>query len=305
MASYTNTWNSRQDLFRTMPLRSFLVFCLAVGCTFAAIRVVNDLFDLEHSDSKHLLAKVLTTFSFAVLWVLFVHRRMPKVVLAFLAAAQILWLLASARLFPPVEHVLTPQDWKTHVANPRLSADRPYFVQLRMVRHVSLNGGKRYFAAHTGIELASRIQRQLVPPIALTTENLEIYGLSIPSGTVGGDLIDAIEENGVVCACVADVAGHGVAAGVFDEYGENRHANAFHHKPTRHQRIFGSPEAGHAAQLLRCGSCADIPLPVGRTAPSPGVSSKISRSQCFQVANTKPLKSISNPAISSPSSPTG
>jgi hypothetical protein len=78
MASYTNTWNSRQDLFRTMPLRSFLVFCLAVGCTFAAIRVVNDLFDLEHSDSKHLLAKVLTTFSFAVLWVCSFIGECPK-----------------------------------------------------------------------------------------------------------------------------------------------------------------------------------------------------------------------------------
>jgi serine phosphatase RsbU (regulator of sigma subunit) len=74
--------------------------------------------------------------------------------------------------------------------------------------------GKRYFAAHTEIELASRIQQKLVPPVELSTKNLEIYGVSIPSGTVGGDLIDAVEAKGVVCDCVADVAGHGVAAGV-------------------------------------------------------------------------------------------
>src|SRR4051794_12099127 len=104
MASYAKNWNSRQELFRTMPTRSFLVFCLAVACTFAAIGVVNDLFDLEHSDGKHLLAKVVTTSSFAVLWIVFIHRRMSKVVLAALAGAQILWLVISARLFPSVEH---------------------------------------------------------------------------------------------------------------------------------------------------------------------------------------------------------
>ncbi len=214
MASYTNNWNSRQELFRTMPLRSFLVFCLAVACTFAAIGIVNDLFDLEHSDGKRLLAKALTTSSFAVLWVLFIHRRTPKVVLGALAALQILWLIASPRLFPPVEHVLTPEDWKTHVALHGFLLIVFILFSYGWFGTFFQMEGKRYFAAHTEIELASRIQRQLVPPIALNTENLEIHGLSIPSGTVGGDLIDAVEENGAVCACVADVAGHGVAAGV-------------------------------------------------------------------------------------------
>jgi len=74
--------------------------------------------------------------------------------------------------------------------------------------------GKRYFAAHTEIELATQIQQRLVPPIQMKTGNVEAYGVSIPSGTVGGDLIDVVEADGFVCAYVADVAGHGVAAGV-------------------------------------------------------------------------------------------
>jgi serine phosphatase RsbU (regulator of sigma subunit) len=74
--------------------------------------------------------------------------------------------------------------------------------------------GKRYFAAHTEIELASRIQEQLVPPVNDTVDGVEIYGISIPSGTVGGDLLDLVKADGLTCAYVADVAGHGVAAGV-------------------------------------------------------------------------------------------
>lgn len=214
MASHTNYWGSRQELFRNMPLRSFLVFCLAVAFTFAAIGVVTDLFDLEHSDSKRLFAKALTISSFAVLGVLFTHRRLPKVVWGALAAAQVLWLIASARLFPSIERTLTPEAWKTQVAL------RGFLLIVLILFSYGWFGlffqmeGKRYFAAHTEMELASRIQRQLVPSIALNTEDLEIYGLSIPSGTVGGDLIDAIDVEGTVCACVADVAGHGVAAGV-------------------------------------------------------------------------------------------
>jgi serine phosphatase RsbU (regulator of sigma subunit) len=213
MANPRKSSNARQEIFRTMPLRSFLTFCLAVACTFAAIGVVNDLFDLERSDTKHLFSKIVTISGFAVLCVLFAHRRMPKVLWA-LAIAQVLWLIASPRLLPSVQRVLTAQEWRTNVA---------FHGVLILVLILFSYGwfgtffqmeGKRYFAAHTEIELASRIQRQLVPPVELSTENLEIYGVSVPSGSVGGDLIDVVETNGTMCACVADVAGHGVAAGV-------------------------------------------------------------------------------------------
>ena len=42
----------------------------------------------------------------------------------------------------------------------------------------------------------------------------EIYGASVPSGEVGGDLVDLLEQNGEWTAYVADVSGHGVSAGV-------------------------------------------------------------------------------------------
>ena len=196
-----------------MPLRSFLVFCLAVACTFAAIGVVNDLFELERSDIRHLISKALTISGFAVLCVLFIHRRMPKLLFA-LAVAQVFWLIASARMIPSAQRVLTSEEWRTHVALHGLLILVLILFSYGWFGTFFQMEGRRYFAAHTEIELASRIQQQLVPPVQLTTEELEIYGISIPSGSVGGDLIDAIEAKGAVCAYVADVAGHGVAAGV-------------------------------------------------------------------------------------------
>jgi serine phosphatase RsbU (regulator of sigma subunit) len=81
----------------------------------------------------------------------------------------------------------------------------------------------RYFRAEsretmrirTQLELAHGIQKTLVPPVWLCTELFEVYGISQPSDKVGGDLVDAVElENGDVIAYLADIAGHGLSAGI-------------------------------------------------------------------------------------------
>lgn len=76
--------------------------------------------------------------------------------------------------------------------------------------------GKRFFHMHAEVELASEIHRALVPAIDLRVGGFEIYGRSLPSGEVGGDLVDAFvrPEDGSWFAYVADVSGHGVSSGV-------------------------------------------------------------------------------------------
>lgn len=131
-----------------MPLRSHLTFCLAVACTFAAIGVVNDLFDLERSDGLHLILKVLTTSGFSVLWVLFIHRRRPKFSFV-IAGVQVLWMIASARLLPTTQKVLTSSQWRTHIAF------HGFLILVLALFSYGWFGtffrmeGRRYFAAHT------------------------------------------------------------------------------------------------------------------------------------------------------------
>ena len=74
--------------------------------------------------------------------------------------------------------------------------------------------GTRYFRAHTEIELARELHQALVPTIQRRIGDFEIFGASIPSGEVGGDLVDLVELGDDWTAYVADVSGHGVSPGV-------------------------------------------------------------------------------------------
>jgi len=74
--------------------------------------------------------------------------------------------------------------------------------------------GARYFRAHNEIAMAAEIHRALVPPIYKKLGSFEIYGISVPSGEVGGDLVDVAEDGKSWTGYVADVSGHGVSAGL-------------------------------------------------------------------------------------------
>jgi serine phosphatase RsbU (regulator of sigma subunit) len=65
----------------------------------------------------------------------------------------------------------------------------------------------------TELSLAHGIQATLVPTVSFQNTTFEVYGKSIPSAEMGGDLIDLIESDGSLLAYVADVSGHGLAAG--------------------------------------------------------------------------------------------
>jgi len=74
--------------------------------------------------------------------------------------------------------------------------------------------GRHYIQARTEVALASEIHSFLVPVCSATHGNFEIYGASVPSGEVGGDLVDAIPGPDGWIGYVADVSGHGVQSGV-------------------------------------------------------------------------------------------
>jgi serine phosphatase RsbU (regulator of sigma subunit) len=67
----------------------------------------------------------------------------------------------------------------------------------------------------TELELAEKLQQTLAPPLALRNASFEIHGRSAPSSQMGGDLLDALDDGEALACYVADVAGHGIQAGVF------------------------------------------------------------------------------------------
>ena len=65
----------------------------------------------------------------------------------------------------------------------------------------------------TELSLAHGIQATLVPTVSFQNGSFELYGKSIPSTEMGGDLIDVIESDGGLVAYIADISGHGLPAG--------------------------------------------------------------------------------------------
>lgn len=74
--------------------------------------------------------------------------------------------------------------------------------------------GRRFHRLHTEIELAVKIQQTLAPAVQRQIGDYEFAGAARPSGEVGGDLVDVVESPQGWFGYIADVAGHGVAAGV-------------------------------------------------------------------------------------------
>jgi len=85
-----------------------------------------------------------------------------------------------------------------------------YFLLIRFVGRL----GKSYFRVQAEVNLAGEIHAALVPAIEKRIGRFEFYGLSRPSGEVGGDLVDVTEDHDKWTGYIADVSGHGVSSGV-------------------------------------------------------------------------------------------
>jgi len=85
-----------------------------------------------------------------------------------------------------------------------------YFLFIFFIRRE----GNRYFRIQAEIELAREIHRSLVPNFERKIDGFEVFGASIASGEVGGDLVDIVEHRGGWMSYIADISGHGVSSGV-------------------------------------------------------------------------------------------
>jgi len=91
-----------------------------------------------------------------------------------------------------------------------ISGGLGFRLLLSFVTHEGLSNVRM----QTELSLAHGIQARLVPDISLQTPRFEVYGKSISSTEMGGDLIDILERSdGSLLAYVADISGHGLAAG--------------------------------------------------------------------------------------------
>ena len=221
MGSKLKSWllapSTRWAHFRFVPFKRLWVLMAAAFFLFSVIGFYVDL-SVTKGQLPYFAVLVIAFVSGAnaVVWII-VLSRMAKVYLVLLIALQF--------LNTPLNTFLT--NWLIRTFNLQsVSSDTGIqFASTATVIAVIVSyiffviyirgQGVESFRLQNELALAHGIQKTLVPPVILRTASFEIYGISCPSEKVGGDLVDALRlPNGDAIAYLADIAGHGLQAGI-------------------------------------------------------------------------------------------
>jgi hypothetical protein len=199
-----------------MPFSQLVVLLSAVFLLFSVIGFYTDI--MSGGQQPYAVVFENATFSGlnAVLWVL-VLTRLSMFWILVMGMLQIFsapvnvylgrWMNAAFHLSPVEARVGIPFAATAIMTAVILS----YICFVTYIR----NTGKEAFRLKNELALAHSIQKTLVPPIRRSSQSFEIFGISEPSEKVGGDLVDVVElRGGDMVAYLADIAGHGLQAGI-------------------------------------------------------------------------------------------
>jgi len=199
-----------------VPLSSMTMLLAAVFLTFSSIAFVSDLAEPRPSPYWWVMVYAANTGVVAVGYALISTRFVKALPLAI--AVNLLTIVVLPRILPLYSSKIAPDTpvvalHQRHVLDAWLVFTVLFLGYVLFFTFVSMEGTK-YFRLRAEVELAERVQAELVPPLHLNAGDLEICGKSIPSSTVGGDLVDAVIFDNSVTCYLADVSGHGIAAAV-------------------------------------------------------------------------------------------
>jgi serine phosphatase RsbU (regulator of sigma subunit) len=201
-----------RSIWHNMPRRSFMVLLAAVFMTFLPIGFLADVYSLGANSPARLLAVVAFAGFIAVGFVYSI--RIDRRFLPLVIAIQVAFLLQRS----PAPFTPLPADLDSAIRGrltfDALASGASIIVAYACFMMFFRREGTRYFRAHAEIELAHQIHQLLVPRIETRIGSFEFYGASLPSGEVGGDLVDLVEVDGRWIGYLADVSGHGVGSGV-------------------------------------------------------------------------------------------
>ncbi|MBV8630048.1 MAG: serine/threonine-protein phosphatase, partial [Silvibacterium sp.] len=202
--------------YRSIPLRQMRWLFLAVFCLFAIMGLFNDLMDLGKQPYPIVIINAVASGLVAMVYVL-IATRYRYYWFVIVSLLQFPFWIGFAILvnFLYRHHHLreVPSDQGIRVMGVAILVLVVMSYSL-FIGFISRQGAEAY-RIRNELELAHGIQKTLVPPITLRTANFEVYGISKPSEKVGGDLVDALAlEDGDAIAYMADIAGHGLQAGI-------------------------------------------------------------------------------------------
>jgi hypothetical protein len=210
-----------KPFWKTIPRKSLITFLVGVFFIFSIIGFASDITVLGRQPAPHLALGVLVSGLFPVFYAIsgFVLRKRfwKAMVPVFVVHVVLINVIENLLPVPPKPALMDVADIAR--LQSRLSFDGLAIIVAVAVGYLcflyaSITEGRRYFRVHAEMELAAEIHHVLVPPLDTKLGSFQFYGHSLPSGEVGGDLIDLAGSEDHWVAYVADVSGHGVAPGV-------------------------------------------------------------------------------------------
>ncbi len=207
--------NTSAAFWKSFPRKSIAGFLLGVFFIFSALGFVNDIMQMGQQPQGRLILGVLVSGLFAVLYALsftLLRRQFWKAfVPVFVVHMLVVNLIGHAI---PNRTAMSSSDLQNRLVFDGTSTTFCVALGYACFVYVSITAARRYARVHAEIVLATEIHRVLVPPIDTRIDHFAFHGRSLPSGEVGGDLIDVFPHGRVWIAYIADVSGHGVAPGV-------------------------------------------------------------------------------------------
>ncbi len=195
--------------WKEVPLSGHLLFYAAVFFTFSVMGFVSDLMGGARSSPRLLMLFVVYSGALAVVMGAGAIRRDPWILAAGVALAFTGPVVLRAWFPRPA-----PSGFDVRLSVHGIGIASAVAVgYVFFVIFISLEG-RRYLRAHGELAIAAEVHRSVVPEQSLQDDGWEWYGRSIPSGDVGGDLIDVVGTRSGRVGYLVDVAGHGVGAGV-------------------------------------------------------------------------------------------
>ena len=198
--------------WQELPLRRMAGVLIALFLTVSSWGFFIDLADWKRQPIWALLISAYMFGATGVTFFLIVRRRMFRLipVLALLGLA----IAYVPRWLPHGPHIPISDAARQRIALDGLCIMAASLLGYRLFLLFINTEGAEQVRTRTELDLASSMQQMLVPPIVFSTASFEAYGVSLPSERVGGDLVDLIPTDSGWLACLADVSGHGIRAGL-------------------------------------------------------------------------------------------
>jgi serine phosphatase RsbU (regulator of sigma subunit) len=199
----------RRRYWRDLPLRRAAKLFAALFLVLAGIPFFIDTLSSRSFPLRALLPIAVLSGGLQVLVVICELRRPRLMVLPMLAIVAL--YLSFTRLPKITEEPTARQQRIVFDASCLFLA---MMLGYRLFLSFTSTEGIAHVQLETELALAHRLQKTLVPAFSYRGMGLEVYGRTIPSAAVGGDLVDLVADGQSVVAYLADVSGHGIPAGV-------------------------------------------------------------------------------------------